>query len=167
MFLTEIKKVHNISTNIDEEIPIKPKQIMRYPQFFATRAIIKGFGEQDKNGIIWHTQGPSKTALFAYSIKVIPDYFAKKNVNSRLFFIVDRLDLMTQATTEFSNRGFLVTNVSSKTEFAKGLRKPLDQENDGIVTICIVNMHKLTERIQDASHRECLQCKRTKNFLCR
>lgn len=145
MFLTEIKKVHNASTNTDEEIPIKQKHIMRYPQFFATRAIIKRFGEKDKNGIIWHTQGSGKTALSAYSLKVITDFFAKKNVNTRFFFIVDRLDLMTQATTEFTNRGFTVTNVSSKIEFAKELKKPLDEDNDGMGTICIVNIHKLME----------------------
>lgn len=145
MFLTEIKKVHNATTNVEEEIPIKQKHIMRYPQFFATRAIIKRFSEEDKNGIIWHTQGSGKTALSAYSLKVITDFFAKKNVNTRFFFIVDRLDLMTQATTEFTNRGFTVTNVSSKTEFAKELKKPLDEDNDGIGTICIVNIHKLME----------------------
>ncbi|WP_025725537.1 type I restriction endonuclease [Acholeplasma granularum] len=145
MFLTEIKKVHNASTNTNEEIPIKQKHIMRYPQFFATRAIIKRFGEEDKNGIIWHTQGSGKTALSAYSLKVITDYFAKKNVNTRFFFVVDRLDLMTQATTEFTNRGFTVTSVSSKTEFAKELKKPLDEDNDGIGTICVVNIHKLME----------------------
>mgnify|MGYP001018320503 FL=1 len=145
MFLTEIKKVRNATTNIEEEIPIKQKHIMRYPQFFATRAIIKRFSEEDKNGIIWHTQGSGKTALSAYSLKVITDFFAKKNVNTRFFFIVDRLDLMTQATTEFTNRGFTVTNVSSKTEFAKELKKPLDEDNDGIGTICIVNIHKLME----------------------
>jgi len=145
MFLTEIKKVRNVTTNTEEEIPIKQKHIMRYPQFFATRAIIKRLSEKDKNGIIWHTQGSGKTALSAYSIKVISDYFAKKNVNTRFFFIVDRLDLMTQATTEFANRGFTVTNVSSKTEFAKELKKPLDEDNDGIGTICVVNIHKLME----------------------
>ncbi len=145
MFLTEIKKVRNATTNVQEEIPIKQKHIMRYPQFFATRAIIKRFSDEDKNGIIWHTQGSGKTALSAYSLKVITDFFAKKNVNTRFFFIVDRLDLMTQATTEFTNRGFTVTNVSSKTEFAKELKKPLDEDNDGIGTICIVNIHKLME----------------------
>lgn len=145
MFLTEIKKVRNATTNVEEEIPIKQKHIMRYPQFFATRAIIKRFSDEDKNGIIWHTQGSGKTALSAYSLKVITDFFAKKNVNTRFFFIVDRLDLMTQATTEFTNRGFTVTNVSSKTEFAKELKKPLDEDNDGIGTICIVNIHKLME----------------------
>ncbi len=69
----------------------------------------------------------------------------QKNVNTRFFYIVDRLDLMTQATTEFTNRGFVVTNVSSKAEFAKELKKPLDEDNDGIGTICIVNIHKLME----------------------
>ena len=118
---------------------------MRYPQFFATRAIIKRLGEKDKNGIIWHTQGSGKTALSAYSNRIIKDYFAKKNINARFFFIVDRLDLMMQATTEFKNRGFEVTNVSDKKEFAYELKKPLDDKNEGIGTICVVNIQKLME----------------------
>lgn len=145
MYLTEIKKVKNSTTNTVDEIPVKQKHIMRYPQFFATRAIIKRFGEKDKNGIIWHTQGSGKTALSAYSNRVITDYFAKKNVNTRFFFVVDRLDLMVQATTEFRNRGFNVTNVTSKIEFAKELKKPLDDKNEGIGTICVVNVQKLME----------------------
>lgn len=145
MFLTEIKKVHNATTNTDEEIPVKQKHIMRYPQFFATRAILKRFGEKDKNGIIWHTQGSGKTALSAFSNRVITDFFAKKHVNARFFFIVDRLDLMTQATGEFKARGFNVTNVSNKIEFAKELKKPLDDNNEGIGTICVVNVQKLME----------------------
>ena len=145
MFLTEIKKIHNATTNQDEEVPIKQKHIMRYPQFFATRAIIKRLGEKDKNGIIWHTQGSGKTALSAYANRVIRDFFAKKNVNTKFYFIVDRLDLMKQATTEFSNRGFNVINVSSKDEFARELKKPLNSSNDGVGTICIVNIQKLME----------------------
>ncbi len=145
MFLTEIKKVHNKTTNTYEELPIKQKHIMRYPQFFATRAITRRMGEKDKNGIIWHTQGSGKTALSAYSNRVIKDFFAKKNVNTRFFFVVDRIDLMMQATTEFANRGFAVTNVNSKIEFAKELKKPLDDNNEGVGTICIVNVQKLME----------------------
>ncbi len=145
MFLTEIRKIHNATTNTYEELPIKQKHIMRYPQFFATRAIIKRFGEKDKNGIIWHTQGSGKTALSAYANRVITDYFAKKNVNTRFFFVVDRLDLMKQATTEFVNRGFNVTKVNSKIEFARELKKPLDESNDGIGTICVINVQKLME----------------------
>lgn len=146
MFLTEIKKVHNDTTNTDEELPIKQKHIMRYPQFFATRAILKRFGETEKNGIIWHTQGSGKTALSAYANRVITDYFLKKKVNSRFFFVVDRLDLMVQASTEFANRGFVVTHVSTKIEFAKEMKKPLDDINDGIGTICVVNVQKLMEQ---------------------
>lgn len=145
IYLTEIKKIHNETLNIDEEIPIKQKHIMRYPQFFATRAIIKRLGEKEKNGIIWHTQGSGKTALSAFSNPIIRDYYSKRKVNTRFFFIVDRLDLMMQATTEFASRGFRVVNVSSKKEFATELKKPLDDKNDGIGTICVVNVHKLME----------------------
>ena len=145
MFLTEIKRIHNETLNKYEEVPIKQKQIMRYPQFFATRAIIKILVEKDKNGIIWHTQGSGKTALSAYANRVIKDFFAKKNVNAKFFFIVDRLDLMKQTTTEFANRDFKVINVNSKEEFAKELKKPLNSSNDGIGTICIVNIQKLME----------------------
>ena len=145
MYLTEIKKKYNATTNVQEEIPIKQKHVMRYPQFFAARAIIRRMGEKDKNGIIWHTQGSGKTALSAYSHRIIKDYFAKKNVNTRFFFVVDRLDLMRQATIEFSNRGFTVVNVSTKAEFAKELKKPLDEKNEGLGTICIVNVQKLME----------------------
>lgn len=145
MFLTEIKKVKNLSTNTVEEIPIKQKHIMRYPQFFATRAILKRLGEKDKNGIIWHTQGSGKTALSAFSVPIISDYYAKKKVNARFFFIVDRLDLMIQASMEFANREFTVINVADKNEFAKELKKPLDEDNDGTGTICVVNIHKIME----------------------
>lgn len=145
MYLTEIKKIHNETLNKDEEVPIKQKHIMRYPQFFATRAIIKRLDEKEKNGIIWHTQGSGKTALSAFSNRIIRDYFSAKKVNTRFFFIVDRLDLMRQATTEFTNRGFRVVNVDSKIDFAKELKKPLDDKYEGIGTICIVNVHKLME----------------------
>lgn len=142
MYLTEIKKINN------EEIPIKQKHIMRYPQFFATRAIIKRLGEKNKNGIIWHTQGSGKTALSAFSNPIIRDYFSKRKINTRFFFIVDRLDLMMQATTEFTNRGFKVINVSSKKAFANELKKPIDDKFDGVGTICVVNIHKIMEESQ-------------------
>ena len=145
MFLSEIKKIKNISLNIEEEVPIKQKHIMRYPQFFATRAILKRLGEENKNGIIWHTQGSGKTALAAYSNRIIKDYFTKKGINARFFFIVDRLDLMTQASGEFVNRDFRVINVSDKIAFGKELKKPLDDKIEGIGTFCVVNIHKLME----------------------
>ena len=145
MFLKETKKIHNETTNKDEEYYVFQKHIMRYPQFFATRAILKRFEQPEKNGIIWHTQGSGKTALAAFSNRVIKNYFGRKKVNTRFFFVVDRLDLLRQAKTEFENRGFSVITVDNKIDFAKELKKPLDEKNDGIGTICVVNVQKLME----------------------
>ena len=86
---------------------------MRYPQFFATRAFLKRFEQPEKNGIIWHTQGSGKTALAAFSNRVIKDYFGhKKVVNTRFFFVVDRFNLLRQAKTEFENRGFYLSSLN-------------------------------------------------------
>ena len=45
------------------------KQIMRYPQLFATKAIENILDQNKRKGIIWHTQGSGKTALAFYSVK--------------------------------------------------------------------------------------------------
>ena len=77
-----------------------------------------------KRGIIWHTQGSGKTALAYYNIKQLQDYFAKKNIIPKFYFIVDRLDLKTQAEKEFKSRGLTVHTINSKSDFEK------DIEND-------------------------------------
>lgn len=126
---------------------IPQKHIMRYPQFFATRKIIERLEGGGKGGIIWHTQGSGKTGLAAFSNRVIRDYYAKKNINTRMFFIVDRLDLLTQASTEFRNRGLHVTNCKDKKELAKELNKPLstNMDSNSIGEICVVNIQKIME----------------------
>ncbi|VEU61399.1 Uncharacterised protein (plasmid) [Mycoplasmopsis fermentans] len=78
MYLSQIKEIKNETLNKVEQLPINQKHIMRYPQFFATRAIIKRFKRTNKNGIIWHTQGSGKTALSAFATKVIKDYWSKR-----------------------------------------------------------------------------------------
>lgn len=82
------------------EVP--EKHIMRYPQFFATRAILKRLKAGNKRGIIWHTQGSGKTELSAYANKIIRDYYAKQNTVTRFFFVVDRLELLRQDNGEFA-----------------------------------------------------------------
>ena len=77
------------------------KHIMRYPQLFATKAIESKLEEGVKKGIIWHTQGSGKTALAYYNVKHLTDYFQKKGVVPKFYFIVDRLDLLIQAGKEF------------------------------------------------------------------
>ena len=127
---------------VDESV--KQKHIMRYPQFFATRKIIERLETGGKNGIIWHTQGSGKTALAAFSNRIIKDYYSKKDINARFFFVVDRIDLLRQASVEFKNRGLNVINCEDKVSFTKELNKPLSTNivSDSIGEICVVNIQK-------------------------
>lgn len=81
---------------------IEQKHIMRYQQFFAALVVRKQLSEGVTSGVIWHTQGSGKTALSYYLNYVLTDYFASKNVVTKFYFIVDRIELMDQATKEFS-----------------------------------------------------------------
>ncbi len=92
------------------------KHVMRYQQFFATKAIEQTIDKGIKKGIIWHTQGSGKTALAFYNVNFLTDYFQKKQVIPKFYFIVDRIDLMIQAKREFSARGLVVHTVNSRNE---------------------------------------------------
>lgn len=139
---------------IDGKNNEKEKHIMRYPQFFATRKIIERLEAGGKGGIIWHTQGSGKTGLTAFSNRIIKDYYAKKNINVKFFFVVDRLDLLTQASTEFKNRGLSVINCTSKADFVKELNKPLstNKNEKSIGEICVVNIHKFENSMPQAKN---------------
>jgi type I restriction enzyme R subunit len=77
------------------------KHVMRYPQFFATLAIEQKLRSGVKKGIIWHTQGSGKTALAYFNVHYLRDFFQKQRVIAKFYFVVDRLDLLTQAADEF------------------------------------------------------------------
>ena len=117
------------------------KHIMRYPQFFATKAIDEKLNSGVKKGIIWHTQGSGKTALAYFNVKYLTDYFQKKGIIPRFFFIVDRLDLKTQASNEFANRGLKVNLVDSKEDFIKEIKKQASESSE----ITVVNIHKFSD----------------------
>lgn len=131
---------------------IPEKHIMRYPQFFATRKIIERLENGGKGGIIWHTQGSGKTGLAAFANRIIRDYYAKKNINARFFFIVDRIDLLRQSSIEFKNRGLNVVNCKNKEEFTKEINKPLSTSIDvkSIGEICVANIQKLDNQLEEA-----------------
>lgn len=133
---------------------VPEKHIMRYPQFFATRKIIERLEKGGKGGIIWHTQGSGKTGLAAFSNRVIRDYYAQKNINTRFFFIVDRLDLLRQASTEFKIRGLNVINCKDKEEFMKEINKPLSTNIDtkSIGEVVVANIQKLETRLDEAKN---------------
>ncbi len=122
------------------------KHVMRYPQIFATKAIEQKLSEGTKKGIIWHTQGSGKTALAYYNVKYLTDYYQKKGVIPKFYFIVDRLDLLTQASREFKARGLVVYHVSSKEAFAKDIKSNSAIHNDqGKPEITVVNIHKFKD----------------------
>lgn len=134
----------------------KQKHIMRYPQFFAVKNIIqrtkKGIDIETKEGkeksrpykrgIVWHAQGSGKTALAAFTNIAMQDYFRKQGKITRFFFVVDRKDLLIQATNEFIERRIAVKNVNSKTEFVNELKRNISSINrqDSIGEMTVVNI---------------------------
>ncbi len=122
------------------------KHIMRYPQVFATRAISQKLNEGIRKGIIWHTQGSGKTALAFYSVHYLTDYFQKKGIIPKFYFIVDRLDLLKQASKEFASRGLIVHAVNSRQDFIKDIKQTTAIHNrSGRREITVVNIQKFTE----------------------
>ncbi|GAB3221290.1 type I restriction endonuclease subunit R [Algoriphagus aestuariicola] len=121
------------------------KHIMRYPQLFASLAIAQKLSEGLTKGIIWHTQGSGKTALAFYNVKFLTEFFQKQGIIPKFYFIVDRLDLLIQASTEFSNRGLKVNQVNSRQDFIKDLRITGAIHNDsGLPEITVVNIQKFS-----------------------
>ncbi len=122
------------------------KHIMRYPQVFATMAIASKLDEGKTKGIIWHTQGSGKTALAFFNVKHLTDYYQKQNVIPKFYFIVDRLDLLIQASNEFVKRGLKVNKVNSRQEFIADLKVVGAIHNDsGQAEITVVNIQKFSE----------------------
>lgn len=122
------------------------KHIMRYPQMFATKAIEQKLEEGIKKGIIWHTQGSGKTALAYYNVKYLSNYFQKKSVIAKFYFIVDRIDLLIQAGREFKARGLVVHNIDSREAFAKDIKQSTAiHNNSGKAEITVVNIQKFQD----------------------
>ena len=130
---------------VQEETGLQ-KHIMRYPQLFATKAIEDTLERDIKKGIIWHTQGSGKTALAYYNVKHLTNYYQEKGIVPKFYFIVDRLDLLIQASKEFRARGLIVHNVNSKEEFAKEIKSMSVIHNDsGKPEITVVNIQKFKD----------------------
>ena len=133
---------------------VKQKFIMRYPQFFASQAILKRLESGGKAGIIFHTQGSGKTGLAGFSVRILRDYYAKKGITDRFYYVVDRLDLLTQVSGEMRARGLLTINVDSKADFQKELDRPLSKHMAGDTNgeITVVNIHKFSGKMPVAKN---------------
>lgn len=129
----------------DNGITHLEKHLMRYPQLFATKAIEDKLNQGVKNGIIWHTQGSGKTALAFYNVRYLTDYYQKQGVIAKFYFVVDRLDLLTQAANEFRARGLQVEEIDSKDDFIKNIQTTGTTNNTGKATITVVNIQKFSK----------------------
>lgn len=112
------------------------KHVMRYPQYFATRAIEETIAKGVKKGVIWHTQGSGKTALAFFNICYLTNYFSKEGIVPQFYFVVDRLDLADQAFKEFTKRGLKVKRINNPQE--------LNQKQDGY-DVAVVNIQKFKD----------------------
>ncbi len=122
------------------------KHIMRYQQMFAALAVRKKLSEGVKSGIIWHTQGSGKTALSYYLSYILNDFYAKQNKVPKFYFIVDRLDLLEQATQEFEARGLVVSTANTRKELMEQFRdNQAHTKATGQAEITVVNIQRFAE----------------------
>jgi len=128
------------------EIDGLQKHVMRYPQLFATKAIERKLNAGVRKGIIWHTQGSGKTALAYYNTRFLTDYFQRRGVIPKFYFIVDRLDLLTQAQREFVSRGLTVHTIDTREDFARDIKATQVLHNHtGRPEITVVNIQKFQD----------------------
>ena len=129
-----------------EETQGLEKHIMRYPQIFATKAIEHKLNKGIKKGIIWHTQGSGKTALAYYNVRFLTDYFQQKQIIPKFYFIVDRIDLLTQAQREFTGRGLTVYTIDSREAFSQDIKATKAiHNNTGKPEVTVVNIQKFKD----------------------
>ncbi len=122
------------------------KHVMRYPQIFAAKAIETKLNAGIRKGIIWHTQGSGKTALAFYCVHFLTDYYQKRGIIPKFYFIVDRIDLLEQACREFRSRGLHVHTISSRDEFAADIKSNVAVHNNaGLPEITVVNIQRFKD----------------------
>src|SRR5699024_4036297 len=126
------------------------KHIIRYPQFFALNALIEKLNKGMNRGVLWHTQGSGKTAFAYFATNVLRDYFQVKNIVTKFYFVVDRLDLLLQASGEFSARGMSIASINNKDDFVKNIKSPVIVSTTSNVgeykeTMNVVNIQKFSQ----------------------
>lgn len=126
------------------------KHIIRYPQYFALQNLVEKIDKGMMRTVLWHTQGSGKTAFAYFATNVLRDYFKKQRIITKFYFVVDRLDLLTQAKIEFENRGMSIARIESKKDFAANISSPSitstsTQRRGYKETMNVVNIHKFSE----------------------
>ena len=121
------------------------QHVLRYQQLFAMFGIKNALDNGTKRGVIWHTQGSGKTALAYHCVKFLTDYYQRQNCSTQFYFIVDRLELLQQAASEFRKRGLEVNEVDSREEFISTLQRAGNTGATGKSSMTVVNIQKFCD----------------------
>ncbi|WP_367711158.1 DEAD/DEAH box helicase family protein [Helicobacter pylori] len=129
---------------------------------FASLNVLKELQKHYENnpkdplkGIIWHTQGSGKTALTYHLTKLIRDFFSPLGKKTKFYFIVDRLDLLEQAKSEFLKRGLCAHEAENKEDLSQKLKSSSVFENSqGNDEIIVVNIQKFKSPNEEKAPNE-------------
>lgn len=79
------------------------KKICRYQQYFAVKAMLERIKQDQKGGVVWHTQGSGKSITMVYITKKIME--DKEIQNPQVVIATDRVDLDKQIHKTFNRIG--------------------------------------------------------------
>lgn len=79
------------------------KKICRYQQYFAVKAMLERIKQDQKGGVVWHTQGSGKSITMVYITKKLME--DKEIQNPQVVIVTDRVDLDKQIHKTFNRIG--------------------------------------------------------------
>lgn len=107
------------------------KKICRYQQYFAVKAMLNRIKEENKGGVIWHTQGSGKSITMVYITKKI---MGDKDIkNPQVVIATDRIDLDKQIHKTFNRIGVPAKRATT----GKDLTELIRDENIRVITTVV------------------------------
>lgn len=107
------------------------KKICRYQQYFAVKAMLNKIKEENKGGVIWHTQGSGKSITMVYITKKIME--DKDIKNPQVVIATDRIDLDKQIHKTFNRIGVPAKRATT----GKELTELIKDENIRVITTVV------------------------------
>ena len=107
------------------------KKICRYQQYFAVKAMLNRIKEENKGGVVWHTQGSGKSITMVYITKKIME--DKDIKNPQVVIATDRIDLDKQIHKTFNRIGVQAKRASTGRE----LTELIKDENIRVITTVV------------------------------
>ncbi len=107
------------------------KKICRYQQYFAVKAMLNRIKEENKGGVVWHTQGSGKSITMVFITKKIME--DKDIKNPQVVIATDRIDLDKQIHKTFNRIGIPAKRASTGRE----LTELIKDENIRVITTVV------------------------------